>query len=784
MVSARAARKTVSVLFCDLTSSTELGERLDPETLRTMMESWFEAMRASVERHGGTVEKFIGDAVMAVFGIPRVHEDDALRAVRAALEMRDAVTPLNRDLPARDLPELHVRIGVNTGEVVTGDPDTTLLTGDAVNTAKRLEEAAATDEILIGETTRRLIGEAVELGPAPRVRARGKRLPLRAWRVLGPARDVEGASRRLDAPLVGRRAELALLRRELERVAEEQVARIVTVLGAAGIGKSRLAAELLDEVGARVGVLAARCVPYGDGVTFLPLADLVRSAGGEDAVVDAVAEESDGALIAERLRGALGSSSAPVSNEEAFWAIRRLFETLARDRPLVVALEDVHWAAPTFLDLLEYVVGWSRGAPILLLCVARPDLLDARPRWPGALVKLEPLTTDEANDLLATLASAWPLDERTTAEIRAVAEGNPLFIEQLVAALAERRDPSEIPPTIHALLAARLDSLAPKERAVLERAAVAGREFWRGTIAELSPAEERPTVGATLLALVRKELVRPEPSGAVAGDDCFRFRHALIRDAAYAAIPKRVRAELHERVAVWLERLGAEDEVVAYHLEQSHRYGAELGLPDAGPAAARAGTLLAAAGRRAFARNDAPAAANLLLRASALLEDDAVRIELLRLAGLALWWSGETERAREIFARQIALARESGNAAAEWSARLERAAADLVSGSIDAQQLLAVAEHAIQVLEDGDDAGLARAWRRVAHAHCARGRYGPAVHASERALQHARAAGERFEEARIVDLLCTSLLYGPTPVDEAVARCERMLAEAHGDAVQ
>ena len=339
-----------------------------------------------------------------------------------------------------------------------------------------------------------------------------------------------------------------------------------------------------------------------------------------------------------------------------------------------------------------------------------------------------------------------------------------------------------LPPTIQALLAERLDRLEPTERIVLEHASVVGREFSRGAVVELSPPDDRADVSPALLALVRKELVRPELSAFV-GDDGFRFRHALIRDAAYSAMPKRARGELHERFAAWLERHEGDEELVGYHLEQTSPFRAELGAPDEA-LSERAAALLAAAGRRAFARDDARAAAGLFLRACELLRsDDAARLEPLRRASLALWWSGNVEDARRLLDEQIALAATLGNAAEEWSGRLDLAAGNLVTGTIDADGLLEVAEEAIRVFDPGDDAGLARAWRRVAHAYMAKGRYADSGEASERALAHARAAGERFEEARIVDLLCTSLLYGPAPADAAVLRCEGMLADAGGNQV-
>jgi len=785
---ASAVRKTVTVLFCDLADSTELGERLDPESLRTLLGRWYEAMRGCVESHGGTVEKFIGDAVMAVFGVPQVHEDDAFRAVSAAVEMRARLTGLNAELAAERRPALEIRVGINTGEIVTGDGSTTLVTGDAVNTAKRLEEAAASGEILIGATTRRLVENGAALEPAAPVAAKGKRQPVDAWRVLGTIAGAAPFARRLDAPLVGRVRELALLHDELAAAERERTCRLVTVYGAAGIGKSRLAAELLTQVSGRADVLRARCLPYGDGITFLPLTELIRSAGGEETIMETVAGEDDGALIVERVCGAMGTAGAPSSSEETFWAVRRLLETLAHARPLVVCLEDVHWAEPTFLDLLEYIAGWSRDAPILLLCLARPDLLDERPRWGGGTVALEPLTERESEALLDELAAEWPIPPAARTQIAETAEGNPLFVEQMVAMLAEAETEvaAAIPPTIQALLAARLDRLQPFERTVLERAAVVGKEFWRGAVADISPAEERAEVASALLSLVRKELVRPERS-AFLGDDGFRFRHALIRDAAYAAIPKSTRAGLHERFASWLERHDGEDELVGYHLEQAYRYRLELGLVDetAAALAARAGALLGEAGRRASARDDAPAAANLLLRACELLPtDDPARLELLRRASLALWSTGRVDEASTMLERHIAAAAELGASGEEWSGRLDLATWSLISGRVGAEELLHVAEQAIRVFEGlGDEAGLGRGWRRIAHAQTVTGRYGAAADATEQALRYARSSGERFEEAHIIDVLCTSLLFGPAPVDAAITRCEQMLLDAEAGSV-
>src|ERR671915_1400096 len=636
----RESRKTVTVLFCDVTGSTALGERLDPESQRAVMSSYFEGMREVLERHGGTVEKFIGDAVMAVFGIPSVHEDDALRAVRAADAMRERLAELNRDLERERGVRIAMRIGVNTGEVVAGDPGggQKFVTGDPVVIAKRLEAAAAPGEVLVGEETARLVRGAAQLEPLGPVPLKGKAAPVAAWRLLGVDADAPALARRLDTPLVGREDELMRLIDVVDAVAVERSCRLVTVVADAGVGKSRLARELAARLGDRARFLTGRCLPYGDGITFWPLREIVAQAGGLDAAA-ALGGGEEAGLVVELVRGAIGSGSGDTAGgEETFWAVRKLVEALARDRPLVLCLEDVHWAEPTLLELLEYLSAWIRDAPVLLLCLSRPDLVEEHPSWPGvradALVQLPPLTESETGELLDALQREDELDEPTRARIAAAAEGNPLFVEQLTELLAEEPDARHsLPPTIHALLAARLDRLGRDERAVLERAAVMGREFRRRAVVELTPEDERADTGSHLLALVRKNLLRPDTPSSI-GEDGFRFSHVLVRDAAYAAMPKEARADLHERFAGWIEANLAEraaelDEIVGYHLEQAYRYREQLAPVDQrGRAlAARAGELLGRAGRRAFARDDMPAALSLLDRAVALVTDqDPVRL--------------------------------------------------------------------------------------------------------------------------------------------------------------
>jgi class 3 adenylate cyclase/tetratricopeptide (TPR) repeat protein len=780
MVSAAATRKTVSVLFCDLADSTALGERLDPEPLRELLGRWYEEMRVAVERHGGTVEKFVGDAVMAIFGVPRAHEDDALRAIRAAVEMQSAVKRLNG---GRDAPELRIRIGINTGEVVTGDGVATLATGDAVNTAKRLEEAAGAGEILIGAVTERLVRHAALLEAVEPVEAKGKSSPLAAWRVVHAVPDAEPFARRWDTPLVGRSRELAILRDELAASSGSRTCRLVTVLGDAGVGKTRLVSELVAKLSGSARIVSGRCLPYGDGITFWPVAELIRTLGGDAAIADAARTEPDGSLIVERLQ-ALGEGGGPA--EELFWAVRRLFEALARERPLIVVLEDLHWAEPTLLDLVEHVSRWSRDAPILLLALARPELLEERPRWEGTLLRLDSLSPEEASQLLEALDDGGLLSPQTRARVTETAQGNPLYAEQLVAMISEagtETAATDLPPTIQALLAARLDHVDPAERDVLERAAVVGREFWPGAVAALgeSPGE---AVGTTLLELVRLDFVEPSPP-TVPGEDGFRFRHALIRDAAYGSTPLRRRAAHHERFALWLASAGDAneyDEIRGYHLEQAVLLSRELGSQSDRDAAlaADASALLARTGIRAYARGDVPAARNLLARGLALGPPaQADDLELRRILARALWETGETEAALDLVEEVAAAAAATGDRAEEWYARLDAAGMRGAGGPDGLLSFLATASQAVEVFSELDDErGLAQAWRRISRAEIVRCSYAAAETAAVRALHYALGCGERVDAAWAADGLGTALLWGPTPVADAVRRCNELIAEA------
>ncbi|MGH2764348.1 MAG: ATP-binding protein, partial [Actinomycetota bacterium] len=808
-----------TIVFTDVVGSTSLGERLDPEILRRVMTTYFDRMRAVLERHGGTVEKYIGDAIVAVFGIPELREDDALRAVRAAWDMRAALEEVNRDLEDRHGVRIEARTGVNTGEVLAEEarPDAPL-TADAANTAARLEQAAGPGEVLLGDSTYRLVRDALEAEPAGPLELKGKAASQIAWRLIDLSAEGPGIARRLDSPLVGRDLELSLLRQAFDRATTERACRLVTVLGTPGLGKSRLSTEFSSWLEGRGTILRGRCLPYGDGITYWPVAEIVREAAAltvgdtaEEAgrrIVDLLGSHEEGGTIAERLGSILGLTDAAAPAKETFWAVRRLLEALAERDPVVIVFDDIHWGEPTFLDLVEYLAGWSTGAPILLVCLARPELMDTRPTWGAGVpdagsIRLEPLTEADSERLIDNLLGQAPLEKGAWVRIRQAAEGNPLFVEEILRMLVDegvlRRDDGRwtatgdlssiaIPPTINALLASRLERLSPPERAVIQRASVVGRVFWWGAVVELSPASERGGVGGHLQSLVRRELVRPDRS-RFAGEDAFRFSHILIRDAAYGGTTKELRAELHERFADWLERRAADrltefEEIVGYHLEQAHRFLGELGEEGehARDLARRAAARLASAGERALARSDIPAAIALLSRAAELFEpNEPRRIELLVDLAQALAESGEEEQARAVLRDAAARAEEQGD---------DRLAAHVRVGALDAwsgaerssEDDRQEARRAIEVfLPHGDDRGLARAWGLIAWAEWRDRRAAEVERASERALEHARRAGSPRDVAASVYLLGPALAHVPRPMEEAARRVEELIEEERGN---
>ena len=733
----REVRKTVTVLFCDLTGSTALGEQTDPEALRALLARYFERMKTIVEAHGGTVEKFIGDAVMAVFGVPAAHEDDALRACRAAVEMRDA------------LPELGIagRIGVNTGEVVTGTEER-LATGDAVNVAARFEQAAAPAEVLIGEPTLALVREAVVAEPVEPLTLKGKSHPVPAYRLVSV---LDAPERSHASRFVGRERELRSLAGAWERVQAEPRCELVMVVGDAGVGKSRLVSEALTGIEARV--VRGRCLPYGEGITYWPVVEVVKQ----------LAVLPSDPTAAAAIRSLLGESEVGTSGDEIAWAFRKLLEEQA---PLVVVFDDIQWGEETFLDLVESTALLSSGAPLLLLCMARPELVERRPSWPGTL-RLEPLPAEQADALIGDAVSD-ELRER----IARAAGGNPLFISEMLAMAAEDGD-VDVPPTLKALLAARLDQLDEAERRVLERGSVEGEIFHRGGVQALAPEETQVTT--RLAALVRRQLVRPDRA-QIAGDDGYRFRHLLIRDAAYDALPKAVRADLHARFADWLDQPGRDlverDEIVGYHLERASRYQAELGQPDAA-LADRAAARLAAAGHRAVDRQEYRTGAALLTRAAELVRPYRTDVAL----ELESAWTPSSfdvragaETAEAVTERVEAAGDHSGAMLGRAMSLYLRA----VAGEPDAtDEVIALCRAALPLEEErSDPRRLALLWELLSAAANFHMQNDDDIEASLQALRYQRIAGYSRSDAELEHALMT----GSRPASEAMRIMDELVA--------
>jgi class 3 adenylate cyclase len=753
-----ADRRTVTVLFCDLVDSTRLATELDPEVYRSLISRYFDLVRGSIERHGGTVEKFIGDAVMAVFGVPELHEDDALRAVRAAAEVQAALRDPNGF-------RLDARIGVSTGEVhvLSAQGEDLHVSGAATSVASQLEGRAPTGGILLSEETYRLVRDAVR---ADQVDG--------AWSLAELVPDAPAYARRLDTPLVGRDGELQRLQAAYENARQDRHCRVVTVVGEAGIGKTRLVRELAAGLRKEARVLVGRCVSYGEGATYLPVAEIVRQAAAEPSLAGIrklVETEEDADAVAQRVAELIGIVHSPAAPGETFWAVRRLLEALARERPVVVALDDIHWAEPTLLDLVEYLGEWAEG-PILVICLARGDLLDTRPGWGGPtstgfLVELEPLSTAALGTLVQQLTDE-PVDLQVQEAIVEHAGGNALFAEQLVALSTEIPDLvlERPPPTVEALLASRLDRLDPRELAVLRRASVIGRRFSRTELDDLAPNGDTTR---RLSNLTERGLVHPV-------EDLFRFHHILVRDVAYRGIPKAERSELHEFAARGLDRRDGADELVGYHFEQAFRYLTELSGSDerAQQLAQEGGERLGRAGIRAWKRADAPAAVNLLSRAVDLLpEANEFMCEL----GAALRARNDLDPAEEILVRAI----DAPEKPTELRARIELAFLRSLREPDRAGELLEVASAAIPTLEAaGDDRALGRAWLCIGHVKggffC---EYAAWEESSARAARHYGRAG--WSPSTALENLGIALFFGPKPVESAIVECEQLLLEHDGD---
>jgi class 3 adenylate cyclase/tetratricopeptide (TPR) repeat protein len=647
----RRERKVVTVLFADLVGSTSRAEQLDPEDVAEELGRYHERVRADLERHGGTVEKFIGDAVMALFGAPTTREDDAERAVRAALAIRGWALDEG----------VEVRIGVNTGEAlvrVDARPEAgeSMAAGDVINTGARLQSAAAVNTIVVGEQTLRATEQAIEYRELDPVDAKGKARPVPAWEAL-QARSRIAVERVHGATLVGRQREVALLEDALARVRAERSSQLVTIVGVPGIGKSRLVLELYEAVERMPELIAwrhGRCLSYGEGVTFWALAEMVKAQLGLHEGDDAsVAEQKLSASVSDpwvesHLRPLLGLAGGTTAKgdrrDEAFAAWRRYFEELAEERPLVLVFEDLHWADDHLLDFVDYLVEWAAGVPLLVVCTARPELLTRRPGWgggkPNALaISLSALSDEEVARLLAELLGAV-LPAETQAELLARAGGNPLYAEEFARMLRDRGEVGRLPETVQGLIAARLDLLVPEQKALLQDAAVVGARFWAGALAS---HDASPSLEQGLHELERKEFVRRERDSTVEGDRQYAFRHLLVRDVAYSQIPRAERAEKHLLAAGWIEQLGRREdhaEMLAHHYLQALELTAAAGGSNEA-FAAPARSALADAGDRAFALNAYDAAAGFFRAALDLLsDDDSGRGRLLYALGRSLYQLG------------------------------------------------------------------------------------------------------------------------------------------------
>jgi class 3 adenylate cyclase len=688
-------RKVVTIVFSDLCDSTALAERLDTETFRSVIATYYRSMSAVIERHQGVVDKFVGDAFMAVFGVPAVREDDALRAVRAAAGMRRSLVELNEELDGRFAVTLEAHTGVNTGEVIAGHRSRRhgFVSGDTVNVAARLEQAAAPGEILIGEQTLELVRDAVAVEPLPPLELKGKAQRVPAFRLVDADVATDSTGPGFSAPLVGRDHELQQLHAAFGRALDRRGCELITIVGPAGIGKSRLAREFAEAVRERATVAVGRCLSYGEGLTFWPLREvvtaLVGSADGENSpdvqagLLRLLEGGDEPAVVVERVAGAVGWSESAADPPGTFWAVRELLAAAAAERPLVMVLEDIHWAEPIFLDLIDHLAETLDGVPVLLVALARGDLLEVRPRFGGGAprLSLQALSGDDSKRLVEHLLADDAVDADLAEHVFARAEGNPLFVAELVRMLVEdgRLERSDaglsavrssllaLPPTIHALLAARMDRLEPAERAAVEAGAVIGRSFGGAALLELIDGASRATLDAHLDTLVRKQLIEAD-GGRLAGEPTFSFSHVLIRDVAYQGMLKSDRANLHARYADWVERAAGEragehDEVLGYHLERAHRYLFELGTLDerGRELGARAARRLGSSGSRALARGDTRAAVSLLERAILLLgADDPARRELTIKLSIALAEAGQLTRVDALLRERVQTDRSQG----------------------------------------------------------------------------------------------------------------------------
>jgi DNA-binding SARP family transcriptional activator len=765
--SRKQTRRVVTVLFAEPAERPDDGE---PE----MFQPQLAAAKMVLERHGGVLDDPLPDGTLVgLFGGEVAHEDDAIRALRAAHELR------NLGLISRAAAESGEVVVVAQGEVE----------GPVFRAASKLICSASQAEILVSDATRRLSSHGVEFGPG--VKSEG----AVAWPLVHVSAHATARPLRGDAPIIGRDAELHTLRAAFASVVDDRALRVVTITGDAGIGKSRLANAFIQSVaGSEVQVATGRCLAYGEGITYWPLREVVAELAGDlttTALSTVLAETDDDDAVAKRLTAAVGLSDQTLPAQEISWGTRRFLEVLGEKRPVVVVLEDLHWAEDTFLELVEHVAQSAEGASILLICIARPDLLERHANWMqnqsnGTLLPLPELAASDVEELVSQL-DAGGLSETERRRVVEAAEGNPLFVEQLVAfALdsVQNRHGTDLPPNLRALLAARIDRLGPGERDVLECAAVVGREFSANAILTLLPPEARRTLSAHINSLSRKGLIEETVSVLPFQTD-IRFRHVLLQDAVYRSISKIRRADLHERLARWLalqEEPGI-DELVGYHFEQAYHHLRQVGRNDdlTKTLGRRAAQELDAGGQRAFDRGDYRAAVNLFGRCVNLLEaTDPARLKPLLALGIAFYETVEFEQADAVLSEAAESARVGRQPALEWRARLERCAVRILTEPREGSgEGLQMARQAIAFFEQThDESGLSIAWLLIANAWMFRFSLAEVLDAAEHAVHHARNAHNFRAESLGIDQLAVAMLYGSTPVADAINRMGSFLERA------
>jgi class 3 adenylate cyclase len=763
---AREVRKTVTALFCDVVGSTPLGERLDPEELRSVMGRYFAEMRVAAEGHGGRVQKFIGDAVLAVFGVPQLHEDDALRAVRAAGEMRTRLVDLNESLGAEWSVELEARMGLCTGEVVVGGDDQVVL-GDVMNTAARLEQAAEPGEILVADETWILVRDAV-VGESVDLVVKGKAASVRAWRLQAVGREVLGHRRRFDRPLVGREREVRVLQEAFGRAVEENRLQLVTIVGEPGIGKSRLVAEFeewLERPAGAVVCRRGRCLAYGDGIGFWPLAEIVKQqleiaeTDSEDQararLAMAVEGMQDAPWLRARLAPLVGLAGEAGQREEVFTAWQRFFDEVAARTPLVLVIEDLHWADPAMLAFVQHLVEWSTGVPILLACTARPELFDAHPSWAGGLANattlaLRPLNRDDTTRLAdALLAELVASADATTALIERCG-GNPLYAEEYARLLADRASEAAgdlvIPETVRALIGARIDSLPDERKALLHDAAVVGKVFWAGALAAIG--DHDPTrVRADLHELERKELIRRSRTSTLPGDEEYAFWHDLVHEVAYSQIPRTRRADAHRRTAEWIEetageRIADRAELLAHHYTEALTLtrGTQNGDPE--PLRKAALRHLTTTAKRAI-ELDPGHATQLAQQGLDLADANAPeRAPLLCLLGASRVQAGALEEGRVLLAEARAAAEEIGDVETLGKTFNEEVEAAYFSGDVQGYDEL-IDEAIARLSREHASGELAIALANAAFGKLFRMELDPGSELIDRALEMGQTVGEQ-----------------------------------------